>query len=54
VQDAQTTVVLAANQIAINAFFMFSPLLKTNQVARPLIAKSFAAGQFSIETQPLG
>jgi hypothetical protein len=54
VQDAQTTVVLAANQIAINAFFMLSPLLKTNRVAKSSTAKSFAAGQFSIETQPLG
>jgi hypothetical protein len=46
-------VVLAANQIAKSAFFMFSPLLKTNQVAKPLIAKPFAAAQFSIETQQI-
>jgi len=47
-------VVLAANQIAKSAFFMLSPLLKTNRVAKSSIAKCAVEAQFSIGIQPLG
>jgi hypothetical protein len=51
VQDAQTIVVVAANQIAKSAFFMFSPL-KTMLDATTSIAKSSPGEQFSIEKLP--
>ena len=53
VQDAQTIVVVAANQIAKSAFFMFSPL-KTIWDAIPSIAKFLPGGQFSIGKPPIG
>jgi hypothetical protein len=52
VQDAQTIVVVAANQIAKSAFFMFSPL-KTIWDAIPSIAKSLPGARLSIGKPPI-